>query len=48
MVNAVRKHHILQTYNSKEAQKSGKPAVYTANKYSIKQQTVAAIVRHHN
>jgi hypothetical protein len=47
-VSPMKKRHILQTYHSKKAQKMGKPSVYTAEKYDVSQQLVAAVVRHHS
>jgi hypothetical protein len=47
-VSPMQKRRILQTYNSKKAQSMGSPSVYTAEKYDVPQQVVAAVVRHHN
>jgi hypothetical protein len=46
-VTPMQRHRILQTYNSKKAQSMEKPSVYTAKKYDVPQQVVAAVVRHH-
>jgi hypothetical protein len=42
------RHNIVRTYHSKAAQKTEAPSVYTAKKYDVKQQTVAAVLKHHN
>lgn len=47
-MDARTKHNVVRTYFSKAAQRSGKPSVYTAEKYGIRQQAVAAIIRHHS
>ena len=47
-MDARTKNNILKTYNSKAAQKTDKPSVYTAEKYDVSQQVVAAVIRHHN
>jgi len=46
-MDAKTKHNIVRTYHSKAAQKSGKPSVYTAERYNVPQQTVASVIRHH-
>lgn len=47
-VTPMQRHRILQTYHSKKAQSMEKPSVYTAEKYDVPQQVVAAVVRHHS
>jgi hypothetical protein len=47
-VSPRQRYDILRTYNSQKAQKMGKPSVYTAQKYNVPQQVVAAVVRHHS